>query len=172
MRIRVRDLSINDINIINKWHNDKSLFEFLVGNFYGPSLDETKKWIEKYQNEEKTFRGIISNENGKDIGIIYLINDTNLNEAELGIFIANKEYRHRGYGKEMFQWMLNFGFNVLKLNKIFLYALKDNNMAISLYKKYNFLENPTLSTKIVKNGKQADVVYMYLVKEKYHEENC
>lgn len=171
MKIRVRDLTINDINIINKWHNDKSLFQFLVGNFYGPTLEETKSWIEKYQNEERTFRGIVSNEHGKDIGIIYLINNQNLNEAELGIFVAEKEDRGFGYGKEMFSWMLNFGFNVLKLNKIFLYVLKNNDAAISLYKKYDFIEDSSLATRTMKNGKRIEVTYMFLKKENYNEEN-
>ena len=171
MRIRVRDLTIHDLDTMNKWHNNKSLFEFLVGNFYGPTLEETRKWILEYQRNKKTFRGIVSNEEGRDIGAIYLIHKNDSNEAELGIFIAEKTDRHKGYGKEMFIWMLNFGFNVLKLDKIFLYALENNTTAISLYKTFNFISNSAFSIRVIKNNKEATAVYMQLDKETYYEKN-
>lgn len=166
MRIRVRDLSINDVKIINKWHNNKSLFNFLVGDFYGPTEEETIKWIKKYQDENQTFRGIVCDDNKQDIGVIYLISHSSAKEAEFGFFIADKKNRQKGYGKEMIEWMLNFGFNVLKLDKIFLYVLKRNKVAYNLYKQFGFIEDNKLSFSAMKNGKTAKVLHMFRKKGK------
>lgn len=167
MKIKVRDLSLNDIQIINKWHNSRELFTFLVGNYYGPTKKETYDWISKYTREKHTFRGVVSDETGKDIGIIYLIRKSVANKAELGIFIAEEKDRHKGYGKIMLEWVLNLGFNVLKLDEIFLYVLEANEHAIRLYKKYCFKEDTTLSIFVKKEGKISKASYMHLGREDY-----
>ena len=165
--IHVRELSINDVSIMNKWHNDKDLFSFLVGNFYGPSIDETKKWISQYEKHiNRSFRGIVSYENGQDIGAVYLIDNGNPNEAEVGIFISDEEQRGKGYGYQMIDWLLNFGFNVLKLNKIVLWTLEDNQHAIKLYQNFGFSFDSSLDKVVFKDEKKKTAKYMFLKKEK------
>ena len=164
--INVRELSINDALVMNKWHNNKELFSFLVGNFYGPSLDETKKWISEYEKHiNHSFRGIVSNEKGEDIGAVYLIDNKIPNEAEVGIFITNEIDRGKGYGYQMLGWLINFGFNVLKLNKIVLWTLEDNKHAIKLYEKFGFSFDASLDKVVTKGERKKNVKYMFLKKE-------
>lgn len=164
--INVRELSINDVLVMNKWHNNMKLFSFLVGNFYGPSLDETKKWISEYEKHNNhSFRGIVSNENGDDIGAVYLIDNNIPNEAEVGIFIADEAQRGRGYGYQMLGWLINFGFNVLKLNKIVLWTLEDNEHAIKLYEKFGFSFDMSLDKVVKKDEKKKIAKCMFLMKE-------
>lgn len=165
MDICVREISSIDSPIINKWHNDTNLFEDLVGNFYGPTMEETTKWIKKYNREKrKTFRGIVSSLNGQDIGIIYLLQHNKSNSAEVGIFIADEKYRSQGYGTEMMKWLLNFGLNILAFEKIYLYTLDTNQRAKNLYKKFGFLVDQSKSKIIIKNGSPKKIIYMFLKK--------
>ncbi len=167
--INVRELSINDAIVMNKWHNNKELFSFLVGNFYGPSLDETKKWIFEYEKHiNHSFRGIVSNEKGEDIGAVYLIDDNIPNEAEVGIFIANETNRGKGYGYQMLGWLLSFGFNVLKLDKIVLWTLENNEHAIKLYEKFGFSFDSSLDKAVTKGEVKKIAKYMFLMKENYN----
>lgn len=164
MRIRIRELSMLDALTINRWHNDKELFKYLVGNFYGPSIDETKLWISNYlDSNDSTFRGVVSN-GDKDIGIVYLIALTE-GESEVGIFIADKKDRGLGYGKEMLSWLISFGFSVLKLNKISLYTLESNKQAIKLYQSCGFVIDSNKNKIVTKNNKKQNVIYMYLNKD-------
>ncbi len=161
--IHVRELSLADLKIINKWHNDKNIFNYLVGNFYGPNLEESEKWIRQYlKHETSTFRGIVSTSQNVDLGVVYLINDRNTSEAEIGIFIADKKNRNIGYGKKMLLWLIDFGFNVLKFKKLFLYTLESNLVAINLYKKMGFIFNKSKNKIINKNGTFVTAIYMYL----------
>lgn len=167
--INVRELSINDALVMNKWHNNKELFSFLVGNFYGPSLDETKKWISEYEKHiNHSFRGIVSNEKSEDIGAVYLIDNNKPNEAEVGIFIANETDRGKGYGYQMLGWLINFGFNVLKLDRIVLWALEDNEHAIKLYEKFGFSFDSSLDKVVKKDEERKIAKYMFLMKGNYN----
>lgn len=161
--IHVRELSLSDIKIINKWHNDKNIFQYLVGNFYGPSMEESRKWIEQYlKYDNHTFRGVVSNDEGVDLGVVYLIDCEKGKEAEVGIFIAEEKFRHLGYGQKMLCWLLDFGFHILKLEKIFLYTLENNKNAINLYKKMGFVFDNRKNKTVIKNGENLTAIYMEL----------
>lgn len=166
--IHVRELSIIDTKIMNSWHNNRDLFTFLVGNFYGPSIEESEKWIHQYEERKNnTFRGIVSNEKSEDIGAIYLIDNNIQGEAEVGIFIAQQKQRGKGYGKEMLSWLINFGFNVLKLRNIVLWTLEDNAHAINLYQTFGFKFDSSKDQIVNKDGNKKIAKYMYLTKENY-----
>ena len=55
------------------------------------------------------------------------------NVSELGVLIGNKNYWGKGV-KEACNLVLDYGFNVLKLRKIFLAVFENNVAAIKLYK--------------------------------------
>ena len=165
--IHVRELSLSDTKIINQWHNNKSIFNYLVGDFYGPTFKESQAWIKRYlQYENNTFRGIVSNADGIDLGVVYLIDCGNKKEAEVGIFIADERYRHLGYGEKMLCWLINFGFDVLKLNKIVLYTLENNKNAINLYEKLGFIADDSKDKVVNKNNKKLVAKYMFLERKK------
>lgn len=166
MNIHVREISINDAQIINKWHNDRHLYDFLVGDFYGPSIDDTKKWINNYsQCKNKTFRGIVST-NSEDIGVVYLIHNK-INSAEVGIFIADENNRSKGYGKLMISWLLKLGFEVLNFENIYLYTLEENERAIKLYNDFGFAEVKNKRNIVTKNGVDKNTIYMQISKKHY-----
>lgn len=166
MSINVREISLEDTKIINKWHNDRRLFDFLVGDFYGPSIEDTKKWIINYaQCKNKTFRGIVSI-NNEDIGVVYLIHNKK-NSAEVGIFIADEKNRSKGYGKQMIAWLLKLGFEVLGFESIYLYTLEENKRAIKLYSNFGFKELKNKRTTITKNDVLKNIIYMQISKNHY-----
>ena len=166
MNMRVREISIEDTQIINKWHNDRRLYDFLVGDFYGPSIEDTKKWINNYsQCKNKTFRGIVFTD-CEDIGVVYLIHNKK-NSAEVGIFIADEKNRSKGYGKLMISWLLRLGFEVLNFESIYLYTLEENERAIKLYTDFGFAEAKNKRSTVTKNGVIKNTIYMQISKKHY-----
>ena len=55
--------------------------------------------------------------------------------AEVGLFIGDEENRNKGYGKEVLNLLLNYGFDYLNLNNIMLKVFSFNERAINCYKK-------------------------------------
>ncbi len=58
--------------------------------------------------------------------------------GELGIFIGDKRYWGLGYGTEAIILLLDYAFNILNLNKIYLRVIEYNVRAIRAYKKIGF----------------------------------
>jgi RimJ/RimL family protein N-acetyltransferase len=106
------------------------------------SREETKKWIEMCINKTNGYeQKAILDDHGKHIGWVDLKNFDRMNKyAELGIAIGDKNYWGKGYGLAAMKAMLNYGFNEMGLNKVWLRVEVDNEQAIRSYKGMGYVE--------------------------------
>ena len=82
---------------------------------------------------------IVESETDKLLGNCGLLNVDHINRnAEFGIFIGEKDSRGKGIGGEATRLILDFGFNAINLNHIWLRVFTFNKSAIGLYKKIGF----------------------------------
>ncbi|MFG6338152.1 MAG: GNAT family N-acetyltransferase, partial [Lachnospiraceae bacterium] len=87
----------------------------------------------------------------REIGSVYLRDiDREKKKAEYGIFIGEEDALGRGYGVRAAKLMLEYGFNTLHLEKIFLRVLEDNAGARKSYTKAGFqvIENKRESVEL------------------------
>lgn len=107
---------------------------------------------------------IYINESMKPIGSVFLKNiDTQSHKAEYGIFIGEDEARGRGYGSEAARLIIQYGFHLLNLNRIYLSVFSENHAAISSYEKVGFHQEGQLRQDFCRNGKYYDVVLMAML---------
>ncbi len=85
--------------------------------------------------------------------------------AEVGLFIGDEENRNKGYGKEVLNLLLNYGFDYLNLNNIMLKVFSFNERAINCYKKVGFKEIGRRRQSYYLKGKFYDTVYMDILRE-------
>lgn len=75
----------------------------------------------------------------REIGSVYLRDiDRKMGKAEYGIFIGERDALGKGYGTQAAKWMLHYGFETIRLKKIFLRLLEDNSRAQKSYEKAGF----------------------------------
>lgn len=75
----------------------------------------------------------------REIGSVYLRDiDRKKGEAEFGIFIGERDALGKGYGTQAAKLMLDYGFDKIRLQKIFLRLLEDNPRALKSYEKTGF----------------------------------
>ena len=79
------------------------------------------------------------------------ISKTNKN-ADLFIAIGEDSYRRKGFGKNAMEWLIEYGFQKLKLHKINLGVVRDNTSAISLYKSMGFIVEGTMKDDVFYEG--------------------
>ncbi len=87
----------------------------------------------------------------REIGSVYLRDiDREKKKAEYGVFIGEEDALGRGYGVRAAKLMLEYGFNTLHLEKIFLRVLEDNAGARKSYTKAGFqvIENKRESVEL------------------------
>ncbi len=84
--------------------------------------------------------------------------------AELGYWINNEIHRRKGYLDEVLPYLLNYGFNKMKLHRIEAHTAIDNFASISLLKKYGFQFEATIHGRYkMPNGSYDDDSLFYLL---------
>lgn len=127
--------------------------------------DFTKNGHEKWLNENvfagKAVQFMIHLREGNVVGSVYLRDIDAVNKkAEFGIFIGNTIFRGRGVGTEAAMLITEFGFEKLKLEKIFLRVFVENIGAIKSYVKAGFIQEGIFKNDVYINGKPRDIMFM------------
>ena len=168
-RLYLSSMNLNDVEKYVEWISSPIVSDGMgnTSNILTESLD--KEFIEKaLKNGDKCF-AIILLKNDELIGncSIYCEND-NTRVAELGIFIGDERFRNNGYGQEALNLLLDYGFNYLNLNSVYLNVFSFNDVAINCYKKIGFKEAGRLRENYFLNGKYYDVIYMDILKREFN----
>ena len=168
--IRIRPITEDDTDLIVKWRNES----FVRKNFIYQD-DFTKEghltWYHEQILTKNVYQFIISNiAENKDIGSIYLRDIDLLNQkAEYGIFIGESDFLGKGIGTEAGRQLLDFAFNTLGLNKVYLRAFSFNKQAITSYEKIGFKVDGVFRDDVYINGTFQDIVFMSILKGEFYE---
>jgi RimJ/RimL family protein N-acetyltransferase len=169
--IRLRALTLSDVENTLKWHNQDDISYFYSGHPFPVNIEFEKKWYEKIltSNFPVTVFGIEYVKNQTLIGITVL-KDINLinRTAEFAIYIGNIEYRGKGLSLDASLETLRFGFFNLGLNRISLKVLEENKTAIKLYQKIGFMNEGILRNNVFKNNSYRNELIMSMLKEEFN----
>lgn len=132
----LRPIEKNDLSDLRKWRNDKTNSRFLRKIDYITEFSQ-KRWFCEYL-EDNTSIGFSIVENhdlNRMVGSVFLYNlDFEKNECEFGkILIGDKEAHGRGIGRKATVMILEFGFKVLKVNRIYANINQKNVVANNIY---------------------------------------
>lgn len=171
MIVTLEDIEIHEANKISKWKSDPKLSKIIMSLFKKTSVNEAKRWIKECNKDKnQILKGIYckNGETSEFVGITRLmfINYSDLT-AEFGIYIGEHENHNIGVGKKVVKLTLDVGFNILKLNKIYLKVLENNNKAVNSFLKNNFKIEGCLKEHYISNGIFENVLYMAIFKEDF-----
>jgi RimJ/RimL family protein N-acetyltransferase len=170
-RIRLRALEKSDLPAAVRWLNDSEVTENLLHDI-PLSLAREELWYQKMlENPPETHVLAIEVKDGDEwwhIGTTAFHNvDWKNRIGEYGIMIGEKSQWGKGYGYEATLLMLQYAFNHLNLNKVFLYAIETNARGIRVYEKAGFIHEGRLRQDIHKNGRYLDVFAMSVLREEW-----
>lgn len=166
----LREITHEDLPLINRWRNDPEIMGLLGNNFLYISSDVDAAWFEQYlQNRDKAKRfAILDRSNDRMIGTTQLTGIHAINQsAEFSIVIGEKEYWNQGAGHIASRMILDHGFRDLNLQRIYLTVLVRNARAVHLYEKLGFVQEGILRKSMYKQGAFEDQVMMSVLKEEY-----
>ena len=170
MKIDIDKLTPEEKFKISKWKSDRAISKMIMSQFKKTSIVQAEKWIIKNSNDtnQKLFGIYLYSDNKKLIGISRLMFiDFESLVAELGIYIGEKKLHNKGYGSIALKMTLEYGFNILKLNKIYLKVLASNQRAINLYINNNFKIEGHLKDHFFCEKKFEDIIYMAIFKKDF-----
>ena len=169
-RIYLSPMNVEDTETYVKWLNDLNVTDGIGSSNKITSLESEKDWIT--HNSNNYMFAIVSLEDDKLIGNSGIQGIDQLRQcAEVGLFIGDEENRNKGYGEEVLNLLLDYGFDYLNLNNIMLIVFSFNERAISCYKKVGFKEIGKRRQSYYLKGRFYDEVYMDILKEERYDLN-
>jgi RimJ/RimL family protein N-acetyltransferase len=136
-----------------------------------PPTPKTLKEVEKFFDADapdpsKTIFAVEAD--GKLIGFCGLFEiDETSRTCELGIFIGDKEYWGRGYGRDAVRLLLGYAFRLRNLRRMWLEVHSENERAIRAYKSCGFVEEGRLREHAWLDGRYVDMVFMGVLREEW-----
>ncbi len=163
--ISLRDFRKEDIENKVKWINDSSNNEFL---HYDIPLDveKTINWFENKNNE--TRKDLVIEYNKIPVGLIGLVSiDKSNSKAEFYISMGEVEFKGKGIATRATKMLLNYAFNEMCLNKVYLNVDEENKIACRLYEKTGFKCEGVFVRDLVHRGKFVNRKRYAILKEEF-----
>jgi RimJ/RimL family protein N-acetyltransferase len=168
--ISFRSVEERDLTILYKMRKDEEVNDMLFA-LYPVSMYGQKKWLEQIQNstDKKVFMVDTKYNYGSwaTIGCVRLTDIDFLNrKIEVGADIYSS-FRGHGYSKKIYDGLLQYCFDQMGMNQVYLYCFQDNIRAIKCYTAVGFKQLCLLPEWIWKHGKFQNVVLMSVLKRDY-----
>jgi RimJ/RimL family protein N-acetyltransferase len=159
-----------DVQRLWAFHNDVE-FEILTGGdpWEPQSLERAlASFDEQTAKGERDGPSFAIEADGKFIGTCGLFHcDDAARTCELGIGIGDAEYQGRGYGREALRLLLDYGFRLRNMRKIWLTVGGNNERAMRAYRGCGFVEEGRLRAHVWSAGGYVDLVYMGLLRDEW-----
>jgi RimJ/RimL family protein N-acetyltransferase len=131
-------------------------------------LERAQAFYEGRTREDETIAPFAIEAEGKYIGYCGLRDLQNRDgNLELGIFIGDREYWGRGYGREVVRLLLEYGFHYLGARRIALTTHAKNERAIRCYLACGFVEEGRPRQVVWIEGEYTDLVDMSILREEW-----
>ena len=171
----LRELCKEDAVVINSWRADRELISKLGAGFRYIDVSVDARWLDSYmERRNNNVRLAVCCKVSKAVvGVVYLIAIDWLNRnCELAIMVGEKQHRGKGAGTYAIREALEHAFSDLNLHRVYLTVLQNNSPAISLYKKFGFIEEGLCRESVYKEGEYKNVISMACLRTDFHREQC
>ena len=169
--VRLRAIEREDLPLFVTWLNDPEVRHYLT--IYGPlSQTQEMKWFEEILThpvaEQPLMIETLVDGTWKPLGDIGFLNlDQHSCNAELGLFIGEKDFWDKGIGTKAISLMLDYGFNALNFHRIYLRVFEPNKRGIHCYEKVGFRHEGSMREAHFLDGEYVDVLFMSILREEW-----
>lgn len=163
--ITIRPSKWDDLEQFYNWECQENVKKFFSIRD-GQTFEEVVRTFVA-SDEDPSQRQFTIELDGKMIGRIVLADIIEGWKGEvLRIYIGDEALRGKGYGRQAMECIMDYGFNELKLKRLYL-DYYTGNPAQYLYEKLGFQHEGTLRDNCRKNGKLYDVHLMSMLVTEY-----
>jgi RimJ/RimL family protein N-acetyltransferase len=159
-----------DVPNFVRWLNDAETTSYL--SMRAPmSVAMEEKWFEgmvEKQGKDHYHYVICLIKNDQPIGTLSLFAVDHINgNAGIGILIGEKELWGKGYGTDAMNALVDFGFGMLRLERLWLEVYVFNKRARRSYDKSGFVLEGVERRAVFKQGRYLDVELMSILRDEW-----
>lgn len=171
-KIILKDLQISDVEDIYSLAKNENVSRYTLNIPYPYKIEDAIWWVnnakEKFKTKEQFTFGIFKSDTHEFIGGIGLIVNQNDHKAEIGYWVG-EPFWNKGYTTEALKLILDFGFNELKINKLYAQHLVENIASEKVMQKAGMVYEATLKAHHFKNNAFIDVKQYRLLKDEHKQ---
>ena len=155
--------------------NDLAIADTMISVPHPFLEDHAREWADRaasdYQSGSGYHWGIFNRISKGFAGYVTLrAIDKEHSQAELSFWISRKDWG-KGYAKEACATVLEFAFEMLKINRIYAHHMVRNPASGKVLLHLGFLHEGLLRQRVIKWGKREDVVLQALLREDWEQKN-
>lgn len=165
--IAIRTMEKDDASFLHTLYNNPNIMDYWFEEAHLSMKALEKSFDENIDNDSN--RQFIVMDGNEKVGLVELVSiDWMHRNAEFTIMIA-PEHQGNGYARPATQKTIEYGFSVLNLHKLYLFADKINEKAIRVYEKVGFEVEGVAKEMFFVNGTYHDAVVMGIFSEGFYK---
>ncbi|MDX3098105.1 GNAT family N-acetyltransferase [Streptomyces sp. ME19-03-3] len=163
--VTLRPMEPSDAEALWRWNHDPEVMRWMDDGYAQPLAQVRRRMEERPRNAYgDVLHGIEVREDGRLIGVVRLRDaEPETACAELDIYLGEKEYWGRGLATDAMRTMCRYGFEKMRLHKISLTVVTENQAAHHVYRKVGFVEEGRLRQVFRRDGRWYDMFTMGLL---------
>jgi RimJ/RimL family protein N-acetyltransferase len=165
-RVILRAIEPPDLPDYVRWFDDPEVLAY-----FGPhrplNLAQEQAWYQG-QNENAGSINFAIDFEGRHVGGCGFADiDAKNQHGEVGLFIGEKALWDQGLGKDTLATLLNYGFDILNLHRIYLRVFADNQRAMHAYEQVGFVHEGRFREAEWRHGRWLDLLYMSVLRPEW-----
>ena len=164
--VSLKVLSSEDLELVRIWRNSPEVSSFMYSEDQ-ISADQQVRWFEKINQDSSSIYWVITHNKIK-VGLASITAiDYNLSSCFLASYLGEPESRSKGIGSKVELLIIQYVFNVLKLNKLRCEVFVTNERGIRIHEKFGFRREAYFREHCLKNNNKFDVIGLALLKSEW-----
>ncbi|MFC3992528.1 GNAT family N-acetyltransferase [Actinoplanes siamensis] len=163
--VELRAMRPGDADALWRWNHDPDVMRWMSAGY--PQTPETvATWLAARPRNDygDVLFGVCERGGGTLIGLIRLHGaEPETGIAELDIYLGEKDFWGRGYATDTVRTACRYGFDRMRLHKITLTVVVDNEAAHHVYRKVGFVDEGRLRQVFRRDGRWLDQYTMGLL---------
>lgn len=170
MKVTIRKFEREDIPKKVEWINNPANNQFL--HYDIPiEVEKTQKWFDNNIGRTDRYDAVIEVD-GVPCGTIGLLSiDKKNSKAEYYIAMGETSLKGKGVSTQATKLILDYGFNELGLNRIYLFTETENIPAQKLFEKVGFVKEGCIRSDIFSHSKFVDRYVYGIIRSEYLKED-
>lgn len=167
----IRETVFEDCEYFAKWEVDPEVTRFLSYDEERSYRDIVEEWVIDKMDSSKLQFTIVKKDIRQPIGRILITRlDRQCDSLDITkLYIADRENRQQGLGKELMRELLEYCFVFLHMERVTLDYYTGNKAAAALYEKMGFQKEGVARNAAKKNGMYYDLHLLSLLRTEFFE---
>ncbi|MBU1759147.1 GNAT family N-acetyltransferase [Patescibacteria group bacterium] len=169
-KIGLRIVAPDDYVLISKWLNDPDVTYYTFSGQLPMTQEQVAKSLDEQLASTRNVIFVVCDlTDGSAVGFagLYELHPTS-HSAEFRVFLGEPGSRGKGFGTEVAELLMFYGFDRLNLHRVFLGANAENAAGIHAYEKAGFKQEGRQRDVIYRNSRYYDGVYMGMLRDEYY----